>query len=140
MADWASTDKECFPTLVATENSGKVLKLTGPLTIHLAGETRNAIRGYLANLAEDLSPTFDLSEVERCDAAGLQVLYSAHRTAEGMGKSLAFAALSEAVRDANTALGLPQWWTEEPASPHAAAGLEDERQKGVYRERTEPPV
>jgi anti-anti-sigma regulatory factor len=80
-----------------------LLRISGNLDIDEADSLREAL------LAADLSE-LDLSEVEGCDAAGLQVLLAA------AGKSFQITAISNAVTQMAIALGLS---LEEKDHPHA---------------------
>jgi len=63
----------------------KVLKVEGPLTIHMAPGLRAALAGAVE---ADGRVVLDLSEAEEVDLACLQLVYSALLTAEGMVATL----------------------------------------------------
>jgi anti-anti-sigma factor len=88
---------------ITTDESGQTLTLAGPLEIAVAEELCSALRDLLERAPH---PTLDLSQVEAVDAAALQVLCSARKTAERDGKRLEIAAISPAVRNKSEALGL----------------------------------
>lgn len=85
-----------------TKDQG-ILSIEGALEIGDAEELRNALREFLVLASR---PTLDLSRVDAVDAAALQVLCSARKTAERSGKLLEIAAPATAVRNQSEALGL----------------------------------
>ena len=90
----------------SAETSTKTLKIKGILD---AGQVPELRRTLLAGFAQAGSVELDLSQVEGCDAVGLQVLLSARATAERSGKPLRLTSLSPAVKEAAASLG---WWWE----------------------------
>ena len=60
------------------EASG-ILKISGTLDINVADELRTALLDFICTASR---PVVDLSEVEECDTAALQVLCSAGVTAQ----------------------------------------------------------
>jgi anti-anti-sigma factor len=89
---------------ITRDEPGHALKLAGALEIRAADELRNALRDLIA---EDAAPAVDLSGVESCDTAALQLLCAAQRSSAASGKTLRVAGVSGAVREACEALGLP---------------------------------
>jgi anti-anti-sigma regulatory factor len=89
---------------ITKDESGQVLKIAGALGIGAGGELRNALRDFVCGSPR---PIIDLSEVDVCDTAALQLLCSAGKTAERSGKPFELAGLSPAVRTTSAALGLP---------------------------------
>jgi anti-anti-sigma factor len=89
-------------TLTNDEVSG-VLRISGVLDIDSADSLREALRSCLL-----LQPhvTADLSEVQACDTAGLQVLLAGRSNAASLGKPFHFHAISPAVAEMAAALGL----------------------------------
>lgn len=88
---------------IIKDESGQTLSIAGALEIGAAEELCNALREFLDRAQK---PTLDLSQVDGVDAAALQVLCSARKTAERSGKLLEIAAASAAVRNKIEALGL----------------------------------
>jgi len=80
-----------------------MMSIAGALEIGAAEELRNALRDFLDRAQR---PSLDLSQVDGVDAAALQVLCSARKTADRSGKHLEIAAISAAVRTTSEALGL----------------------------------
>ena len=79
------------------------LKLSGTLDISIA----EALRNVLAECVErDGNPTVDLSAVDGCDTAALQLLFSARESALQAKKRFRVEASSPAVVRACSALGL----------------------------------
>jgi anti-anti-sigma regulatory factor len=89
---------------IAEADSGRVLKLSGALRINVADEIRVALLDFVCTASR---PVVDLSEVTECDAAGLQLLISASRTAERSATPYELVNVPGAVREAAAALGLP---------------------------------
>src|SRR5579872_2922584 len=87
----------------SADESGSRLKITGALDINTVAEIHTALRELFSH-PSNLS--LDLSEIETCDAAGLQLLQSAEKTAETSARRLEFVGVPAAVRDTASALGL----------------------------------
>lgn len=87
-----------------TDESGGVLRLAGGLGIC---ETEQLHRTLVEALNKASSLTLDLSEVETCDTAALQLLYSARITAERSGKSIKIQGASQPVLATCETLGVP---------------------------------
>jgi anti-anti-sigma regulatory factor len=90
--------------LLTSDEEPGVLSITGSLDISTAGALRDALRDHMARYPE---PALDLSRVEACDAATLQLFWSAQRTAAEAGKPFRVSAWSAAILEAGAALGLP---------------------------------
>ncbi|HLK65453.1 MAG TPA: STAS domain-containing protein [Bryobacteraceae bacterium] len=88
---------------VTKDESGRVLKIAGSLDIGVAEELHRALRDFVC---QESGAALDLTEVDECDTAVLQLFYSARKTLEGSGRSIQFAGLSHAVRQAGADLGL----------------------------------
>jgi anti-anti-sigma factor len=88
-------------TLSKNQTTG-VLKISGTLDIEAANALREA---FLDCLLQQPEPVADLSAVDGCDAAALQVLLAGRKHAAAAGKALRFLATSDAVIDAAAALG-----------------------------------
>lgn len=79
------------------------LKISGTLDIY----TVDTLRDVLAeHVKQQTALLLDLSEVDGCDVAGLQLLCSAHKSAEASRAPFAVTALSQAVVESCAALGL----------------------------------
>jgi anti-anti-sigma factor len=80
-----------------------VLKITGEQTIRTADELHKALAEYLDR---GLAVLLDLSEVQVCDAAALQLVYALHRSASQRNQSFHIKAVSPVITEAAAALGL----------------------------------
>jgi anti-anti-sigma factor len=85
------------------DEHGGVLKITGDIGINVVEQLQNVLREFVRR---ESAPIFDLSEIETCDTAALQLLSSARKTAVHEGKQLDFVGLSNAILDASAVLGL----------------------------------
>jgi len=88
---------------ITKDGSGRVLKIAGTLDIGVADELQKALREFVSG---DSEPIVDLSEVDECDTAALQLLCSARKTANGSGRHCELAGLSASIQNASAALGL----------------------------------
>jgi len=88
---------------LSISKQGSHLHWSGTLDIYAAGEARESLLAYLA---EEAQPVLNLAEVDGCDAAGAQLLCAAVKTAALAGHPLTFAAVSPAVLEGLTGLGL----------------------------------
>jgi len=79
------------------------MTLAGDLDIYVAAEARVAL---LEALAQEADMTLDLSTVESVDAAGVQVLLAARRSAEEQGLSLRWVNPSRAITDVIQLMGM----------------------------------
>ena len=84
------------------EDTG-LLTIAGSLDISDAEALRDALRAHVRCYP---APLLDLAGVEGCDAAVLQLLWSAQQTAAHANKQLRIAAWSEAIRQTGAALGI----------------------------------
>jgi anti-anti-sigma factor len=80
-----------------------VLRLQGDLHISDVEALRSALAG---GLAAGTALVLEISGVDRCDTASLQLLCSLRRSAEKDGKDLRIFGASEAIREASSILGL----------------------------------
>jgi len=87
---------------ISKDDSGKVLRLSGKLTIMEAEELRVGLSDFLRG---DVGLTIDLSQADKCDTSALQLLYSARKTAEIKGIRLEFCNLSDVVRSSSEEIG-----------------------------------
>lgn len=86
-----------------SQGAAACLAVEGELTIYRAAELKPALLDAVR--AHD-APAFDLSAVTEFDSAGLQLLLVARQEAARLGKRVAIAAASPAVRDAFALLGM----------------------------------
>ena len=89
---------------IAKDESGSALHISGNLSIETAEELRASMLDLLA-AASDVS--LDLSAVEACDTAALQLFCSAGKTAQARGIRLEFVGMPDAVVRTALELGLP---------------------------------
>lgn len=89
---------------IAKDESGSGLHISGNLSVETAEELRAALLDVLA-AASDVS--LDLSAVEACDTAALQLFCSAGKTAQARGIRLEFVGMPDAVVRTALELGLP---------------------------------
>lgn len=82
--------------------AGRV-KATGPLTIYEVAALREDLLRVFDASAE---VTLDLGEVTECDTAGVQLICSARVTSRETGKLLHIHAVSDAVTEAMTGVGM----------------------------------
>jgi len=80
-----------------------VVRAKGDLHISEVDELKSAL---LHEYAAAPALVLDLSGVDSCDAASLQVLCSLRKSADRDGKELRISALSVAMREASSILGL----------------------------------
>jgi len=69
-------------------------------------EVREIYGDLLKSFEKDGELILDLSEVTSCDVAGIQLLYSAKRTAKEKGKGFSFSGASDAVIEAAGGAGI----------------------------------
>ncbi len=86
------------------DENGCLLKLAGSLDIGSAEELRKALQDSLSG---GPALSLDLSELEGCDAAVLQLVCSACKTGERLSKPVRIQHLSPGVEAACAAIGLP---------------------------------
>lgn len=86
------------------QDDGALVTVEGALSIYEAAALhQRLLEGFRNDAAEVV---LDLSRVDECDTAGVQLLCSARRTATRSGKPLRIHGSSEAVTEAILALGL----------------------------------
>ncbi len=86
------------------DNTTGVLKLSGTLDIDAANSLRETLLDCFLQQQEVAT---DLSAVDTCDTASLQVLLAAQRNAASFGKAFRITAASSSVTETAAALGLP---------------------------------
>jgi anti-anti-sigma factor len=79
------------------------VKIQGRLTIYEVVELRDQ---FLKHLLETDHLDLELAEVTDCDTAGIQLLYSAFKTAGDRGKRFLLKSVSQPVREAAERAGL----------------------------------
>jgi anti-anti-sigma factor len=87
---------------IISDEDGGVLRIQGTLEIGVAAEFRETLCN---RLAETSSLVLDLSGLDGCDTAAIQLLYSASKAADS-AKRLRFVGLDGAVAGTAAALGL----------------------------------
>lgn len=80
--------------ITETENERTVLKVNGVLSIYEAEAFKNEI---LAGFEKGPELAIDLGKVSDCDLTGIQLLYSAGKTAKKIQKSLMFLNIPESI-------------------------------------------
>jgi anti-anti-sigma regulatory factor len=80
-----------------------ILRIAGHLRIDEVGPLKSALCQYVLN---EPKLDLDLSAVDSCDAAGLQLLLAAEKTAAHLGKPYSLQSVSDAVTQSAAALGL----------------------------------
>jgi anti-anti-sigma regulatory factor len=91
-------------------------RLSGDLHISDIDELRSAL---LAWLHDPSATELDLTEVERCDTANLQLLVSLSETAQSMGQPCRMSPLPPAMQEINEILGSPM--VDEDVASHDIA-------------------
>jgi anti-anti-sigma regulatory factor len=91
-------------------------RLSGDLHISDVDELRSAL---LAWLHDPSATELDLTEVERCDIANLQLLVSLSETARSIGQPCCMSPLPPAMQEINGILGFPM--VNEGVAPHDIA-------------------
>lgn len=79
-------------------------QVNGSLDIYSAETLRAVLEQHIQSHS---SIEIDLANAEGFDVAGLQLLYSARKSAESSGKPFALAGVPDALRSLEAALGLP---------------------------------
>lgn len=87
----------------AGDGGGTPIKIGGGLTIETADDLR---RRLIAAVDGNPNVVCDFADVDTCDTAGLQLLYSLRITALQRGHAFHVTAISSAIRTAAEAVGL----------------------------------
>jgi anti-anti-sigma regulatory factor len=95
------------------------LKITGEQTIRTADQLHEAFAEYLDR---DLAVVVDLSEVDECDTAALQLIYALRQSAVQRKKRFHVTAVSPAITETAGALGLRIEELMTPCGPAAPDG------------------
>jgi anti-anti-sigma factor len=90
--------------LTFTHSSDGAVKLTGDLDLHTGFLLRETLLELVTSKSEI---RLDLSDVRTCDWVALQLLCSTRKSALAVNKPFSISALSPAVVEASTAIGLP---------------------------------
>ena len=106
------------------DESESLLKIEGTLDIGCAEELRQALQDLLARAS---APMLDLSQVDACDTAAIQLLLAARISAAQSGRQLELTATSPALDAAGATLGLS---LHEP-TPRCAAATKEDSRRGI---------
>jgi anti-anti-sigma factor len=90
-------------TRIIPDQCDTALTLTGALDINAAAGVRTALLQYLE---QHTCISLDLSQIESCDAAGIQLLLALGKSAEAAGKPLVVVAASDAFTSNSADLGI----------------------------------
>jgi anti-anti-sigma factor len=85
------------------EQEGEIVRLSTELNLYTVADLRDTL---IRVVTRETDPCIDLSRVEVCDTAGLQVLCSAKKTAVCAGKKLRIVNPSTAITDVGQSLGV----------------------------------
>ncbi len=86
------------------EKEGKaIVKIKGAMSVEEAAELGRAL---LEGITENSGLEIDLSEVDDCDTAGIQLLCSTGKTARESKKDFSITACSDQVKDVADRIGL----------------------------------
>ena len=88
---------------ILQEQHDTPLQLTGNLDVNAAAEVHRAL---LTHLEHSLGISLDLSQIENCDAAGVQLLIAMQRSAEAVGKPFAVITATDAFTMVCASLGI----------------------------------
>ena len=104
--------------ITTTQVDGKsLLKIAGELRIGSVADAKTAI---LASLADSSELQLDLSEVDQCDTAGIQLLLMTCASARARGKRFVTLGHTAALQAALTRAGIPvellAYRTDEPGN------------------------
>jgi anti-anti-sigma regulatory factor len=95
---------------ISRSEAGNSLKLSGAVDMNGVDTLRGSFIALL-NCSQTTGagdgPAIDLSEVQSCDTAAAQLLWSLHKTAHQSGRKVHFIVPSDAVAETFAALGLP---------------------------------
>jgi len=92
------------PITQADRPQANRVRITGEITVQNATEVHHRFAGAVERAGDLL---VDLSQVESCDTAGLQLICSLRKAAIASGCHLRLESLSSAIRDAAGGIGLP---------------------------------
>lgn len=98
--------------ITALEESNAI-GMAGDLDIYNAEAAHAALRGYLA---QHSALELDLSGVETCDGAGIQILLAARRSAVAADKSFSIRSAAAAIVKCGELLGLPRETWQPPTN------------------------
>lgn len=87
-----------------THTQPEILKISGTLDAFSVEDLHQAFTAFVQQPGDLV---LDVSDVERCDTAALQLLCSLYRTAQQLCKPLRIEGTSEAIAESARALGIP---------------------------------
>jgi len=96
-------------------DNGSTIKIEGDLVIASVAEAKPEIVAALAG-ARDIR--LDLSAIDDCDTAGVQLLLMARASARLQGKRLATIARSASFAEAVERIGIPAGWFDSHEGTH----------------------
>ena len=102
-ADAASDNAQSAGAVCTLPAGEQPVRVEGELSIRNADEVHHSLLAATASITEVV---LDLSSVEECDAAGLQLLCAVRRSAAQRGQRFAITGASQAVQSAAEVLGL----------------------------------
>ena len=85
--------------------NNNTIKLNGTISIYEAADIHKRI---LQSFTENNTVSIDLSDVDTCDAAGMQLLFSAIKAGEEKGNQIIITQASEAFQETARLIGLQQ--------------------------------
>ena len=85
------------------KNDAAFLKIVGDMSIYHATSLRD---GLLEQLSQFEEVTLDLTEVDNCDTAGVQLLLAARISAAETGKPFTISGISDSVQEALSRAGI----------------------------------
>jgi len=91
------------------------LELAGVLDINTVAEV---CKSLLEHLEHQARASLDLSQIESCDAAGIQLLFAMQRSAKAAGKPFAIVAATDVFTTTCAALGISQTQFVAATIPH----------------------
>lgn len=97
---------------IAASPEAHILRLDGDLDLYHAETAREAL---LKQLSGSAALELDLSGVEACDTAGIQLLLAARRSAVAAGKPFVIHATAPALATCGERLGVPSELWQSPA-------------------------
>ena len=92
-----------MPKKKAKKQKKAILKMDNSLSIYEVNDFQERLMGLLQN-NDQLE--IDLDPITECDVAGIQLLYSARKTADKMGKELIMLGSSRSLEDTAVRAGL----------------------------------
>jgi anti-anti-sigma factor len=109
------------------------LELTGALDINTADEVRKVL---LECLEQHTSISVDLSKVESCDAAGVQLLLALEKSTESAGKPFSLVGVSEAFARDCASLGISMVPLADAPSAQETTEVREAKQPNTRKSRS----